>query len=266
MMLRSMKQAKYSADNLGHFGLAANYYAHFTSPIRRYPDLVIHRIMREILTSGGLSSDRHDELSERMEEMARQSSERERIAVDAERDTDNLKKAEYMLDKIGEEFEGIVSGVTSFGMFVELENTVEGMVHLSHLTDDYYHFHERQMALIGERTARIFRIGDEVKVRVRDVNMDEHAIDFELVDMKPRRKREAGDGKRKGEGDGATGGNGKGDSGKGRKGKGGGRKGSGSNGKSRRQESRADGDAPFSGMIRARRKKKKGSKKKKSKS
>ncbi|MFX3632492.1 MAG: ribonuclease R, partial [Candidatus Pristimantibacillus sp.] len=187
VMLRSMKQAKYDAASLGHFGLAAEFYSHFTSPIRRYPDLVIHRIIREVLEGGGsLSEKRHEALTVRMPDIAQHSSERERVAVDAERDTDKLKKCEYMLDKVGEEFDGIIGSVTSFGMFVELSNTVEGLIRLSDLTDDYYHFHEHHMVLIGERTSKVFRIGDEVKIRVSRVNMDDHTIDFEMVDMKPR--------------------------------------------------------------------------------
>lgn len=188
MMLRSMKQARYDAESLGHYGLAAEFYTHFTSPIRRYPDLVIHRIIRETLENGGtLPEHRIEELGARMPDIARQSSERERVAVEAERDVEKMKKAEFMLDKIGEEFDGIVSGVTGFGMFVELDNTVEGLVRLSDMTDDYYHFHEQHMVLIGERTARVFRIGDEVRVRVARVNLEEHTVEFELVDMKPRR-------------------------------------------------------------------------------
>ncbi|WP_442051573.1 ribonuclease R [Paenibacillus sp. 2TAB19] len=187
MMLRSMKQAKYDAESLGHFGLAAEFYSHFTSPIRRYPDLVIHRIIREVIEGGGhLTEARHEALTARMPEVAQHSSERERVAVDAERDTEQLKKCELMLDKVGEEFEGIISSVTSFGMFIELENTVEGLIRLSDLTDDYYHFHEQHMILIGERTSKIYRIGDEVKIRIARVSMADHTIDFELVDMKPR--------------------------------------------------------------------------------
>lgn len=193
MMLRSMRQAKYDAESTGHFGLAAEFYTHFTSPIRRYPDLVIHRVIREVIAAGdGLPGDRLEYLSSRMQDIAQQSSERERVAVEAERDTEQLKKAEYMLDKVGAEFPGIISSVTSFGMFIELENTVEGLIRLSALTDDYYHFHEQHMALIGERSSRIFRIGDEVKISVARVNMDDHTIDFELVDMKPRRRGEGG--------------------------------------------------------------------------
>lgn len=186
VMLRSMKQARYEAESLGHFGLAAEFYSHFTSPIRRYPDLVIHRMIREVLETGVLSEKRNEYLNERMNDIAQQSSDRERVAVDAERDTEALKKAEFMLDKIGEEFEGIVSSVTGFGMFIELDNTVEGLIRLSDLTDDYYNYHQMQHALIGERTSKIYRIGDEVKIRVARVNMDDHNIDFELVDMKPR--------------------------------------------------------------------------------
>jgi ribonuclease R len=193
MMLRSMKQAKYDANNLGHFGLAAEYYTHFTSPIRRYPDLVIHRVIREVILGNNKLSDERDAyLAEQMPAIAQQASERERVAVDAERDTDALKKAEFMLDKVGQEFEGIISSVTSFGMFIELANTVEGLIRLSALSDDYYHFHERQMALIGERTSKIYRLGDTVKVRVARVNLQDYTIDFELLDQKgkaPRKSR-----------------------------------------------------------------------------
>lgn len=210
MMLRSMKQAKYDAESTGHFGLAAEYYSHFTSPIRRYPDLVIHRVMREVIENGGaLTEKRHEYLATRMPDIAQQSSERERVAVEAERDTEQLKKAEYMQDKVGEEFDAMVSSVTSFGMFIELENTVEGLIRLSALTDDYYHFDEGHMALIGERTSKVFRIGDEVKIRVAKVNMDDHTIDFELVDMKPRAAGEHRSyGGRPGKGGGSAGGRG----------------------------------------------------------
>ncbi|MGV6937501.1 ribonuclease R [Paenibacillus sp. CMM36] len=221
MMLRSMKQAKYDAESTGHFGLAAEYYSHFTSPIRRYPDLVIHRVIREVLENGGaLTAERQEYLTARMPDIAQQSSERERVAVDAERDTEQMKKAEYMLDKVGEEFEGIISSVTSFGMFIELDNTVEGLTRLSALTDDYYHFDEQHMALIGERTSKVFRIGDEVKVRVARVNMEDYTIDFELVDMKQRQRRErtGGTGQGGGFARGESRGKGKGREGRDRKG------------------------------------------------
>ena len=185
VMLRSMKQAKYAADCIGHFGLAAPFYSHFTSPIRRYPDLIIHRIIREVLTKGSLSVERIDELNEILPDAAQQSSIRERIAVDAERESQDLKIAEFMMDKIGDEYEGIISSVTSFGIFVELPNTVEGLVHVSYLTDDYYHYDESSYSLIGERTGRIMRIGDKVRIKVSGVNIDERKIDFELLEHFP---------------------------------------------------------------------------------
>lgn len=195
MMLRSMKQAKYDAEMSGHFGLAAEFYSHFTSPIRRYPDLVIHRVIREVLESNNVLSEKRQEyLASRMPEIAQHSSERERVAVEAERDTDQLKKAEFMLDKVGEEFDGMISSVTNFGMFIELPNTVEGLIRLAAMTDDYYNFDESSMSLIGERTSKVFRIGDEIRIRVARVNMDDHTIDFELLDMKPRRERNRGGG------------------------------------------------------------------------
>lgn len=217
MMLRSMKQAKYDAEMTGHFGLAAEFYSHFTSPIRRYPDLVIHRVMREVMDNGGaLPEKRLEQLHARMPDIAQQSSERERVAVDAERDTTALKKAEFMLDKVGEEFDGIISSVTSFGMFVELDNTVEGLIRLSELNDDYYHFHEQHMVLIGERTANVFRIGDEVRIRVARVNMDEHTIDFELIESKSRHNgRDFGFDIRKKRGRGGFGAEGRGGAGRG---------------------------------------------------
>jgi ribonuclease R len=184
VMLRSMKQARYDAESLGHYGLATDFYTHFTSPIRRYPDLIVHRRIHEWLENGELSEKRLAYWAEQMPIIAEHASQRERIAVDAERETDDLKKAEYMLERIGEEFEGVISGVTSFGIFVELPNTIEGLVHISYLTDDYYHYHEKAYALIGERTGKQFRIGDVVQVRVSNVNVDERAIDFEIVGMK----------------------------------------------------------------------------------
>jgi len=191
LMLRSMKQAKYDPQSIGHFGLATEFYTHFTSPIRRYPDLIVHRLIRTYLINKNMNKETTKHWKERLPEIARHTSERERRAVDAERDTDDLKKAEFMKDKIGEAFTGIISSVTNFGMFIELENTIEGLVHVSYLTDDYYHFDERSQALIGERTATIYRVGDEVNVKVVSVNTDEYTVDFELVGtpkMKKRRK------------------------------------------------------------------------------
>ena len=183
MLLRSMQQAKYYPESIGHFGLSTDYYTHFTSPIRRYPDLIVHRLIRTYLIEGDVSKETTFKWAQRMDEIADHTSERERRAVDAERDTDALKKAQYMSDKIGEEFEGMVSSVTNFGMFVELPNTIEGLVHISNMTDDYYRFDDRQMIMVGEHTGRIFRIGDEVKVRVANVTIEESSVDFEVVDM-----------------------------------------------------------------------------------
>lgn len=184
MLLRSMQQAKYFEESLGHFGLAADFYTHFTSPIRRYPDLIVHRLIRTYLIEGDVAGSTLAHWGARMPEIAKHTSERERRAVDAERDTESLKKAQFMLDKIGEEFEGIISSITNFGMFVELENTIEGLVHVSYLVDDYYHFDDRQMMMIGQHSGKQYRIGDEVTVRVVAVKPEESAIDFELVGMK----------------------------------------------------------------------------------
>lgn len=189
VMLRSMKQAKYAAESIGHFGLAATFYTHFTSPIRRYPDLLIHRIIHEVISKGSLKPERIDELNEWLPEATKQSSIKERVAVDAERETQDLKKAEYMVDKVGEEYAGRISSVTSFGVFVELENTIEGMIHVSYLTDDYYHYDDHSYSLIGERTGQIFRIGDQVRIRVSKVNLDERKIDFELLEHLTEREK-----------------------------------------------------------------------------
>lgn len=180
LLLRSMKQARYSPDCVGHFGLAAKYYCHFTSPIRRYPDLIIHRIIKEFI-NGQIDEKRSKRLLAEVEYASKQSSETERTAQDAEREVDDLKKAEYMSERIGEEYEGIVSSVTNFGMFVELPNTIEGLVHLSTLDDDYYIYDERHLSLIGERTKKIYKLGDEVKIRVARVDMFAHEIYFEIV-------------------------------------------------------------------------------------
>ncbi|WP_318507488.1 ribonuclease R [Bacillus sp. T3] len=191
VMLRSMQQAKYDPESLGHFGLSTEFYTHFTSPIRRYPDLIVHRLIRTYLIEGKLDQATREKWGARLPEIAQHSSKMERRAVDSERETDELKKAEYMADKIGEEYDGIISSVTNFGIFVELPNTIEGLVHVSYMTDDYYRFDERHFAMIGERTGNVFRIGDEITIRVINVNKDERSIDFEIVGMKgtPRRMR-----------------------------------------------------------------------------
>ncbi|MFJ7848164.1 ribonuclease R [Peribacillus sp. NPDC097206] len=193
VMLRSMQQAKYDPESLGHFGLSAEFYTHFTSPIRRYPDLIVHRLIRTYLIKGKLDEATKEKWNAILPDIADHTSKRERRSVDAERETDDLKKAEYMLDKIGEEYTGIIGSVTNFGMFVELPNTIEGLVHVSFMTDDYYRFDERQLAMIGERTGKVFRIGDEIDIRVSNVNKEERAIDFEIIGMKVSRPRPSGE-------------------------------------------------------------------------
>ena len=180
VMLRSMKHARYAAEALGHFGLAAKYYSHFTAPIRRYPDLAIHRVIRNAQGKGNLEKGRK-RLVHLMEQYAEQSSLQEKVAEDAERESVDLKKVEYMQDFVGEVFTGTISGVTSFGFFVELPNTVEGLVHVSTLNDDYYQYVEKQLMLLGDNTKRIYRIGDTVKVVLVRVNVEERQIDFEVV-------------------------------------------------------------------------------------
>jgi len=182
VMLRSLKKAVYSEKNVGHFSLGITHYSHFTSPIRRYPDLTAHRIIKETITEGYLSQKRQDELDIELPKIADHCSLQERRAMDAERDSVDLKKIEFMEDKIGEEFDGIISGITGFGMFIELENTVEGLVHIKNLRDDYYHYDEEKYHLIGERTKKIYRIGDEVRIKVTKVNRDKRELDFELIE------------------------------------------------------------------------------------
>ncbi len=180
LLLRSMKQARYTPENTGHFGLAARYYCHFTSPIRRYPDLMIHRIIKEYI-HGKIDEKRIKKLTTEVEYASKQSSEMERIAQEAEREVDDLKKAEYMSERIGQEYEGIISSVTNFGMFVQLDNTIEGLVHISTITDDYYMYDEKHLTLVGERTKKTYRLGDEVSIKVTKVDMFSHEISFELI-------------------------------------------------------------------------------------
>jgi len=181
VMLRSLKQARYEAHNIGHFGLAAPYYTHFTSPIRRYPDLIVHRILRETFRSGDVSAKRRQKLAAMLPEIALHSSQRERAAAEAERKTVDLKKVEYMAGFVGDEFSGTISGVTAFGLFVELENGVEGLAHVSSLDDDYYHYAEDRYALIGGRSGKVYRLGDEIKVLLLKANPEERTMDFAPV-------------------------------------------------------------------------------------
>ena len=181
LVLRSMKQAKYTTECSGHFGLAAKYYCHFTSPIRRYPDLQIHRIIKDNLRGRLMREGRTEHYAEILDEVARQSSVCERRADEAERESDKLKKAEYMSYHLGEEFEGIISGVTGWGLYVELPNTVEGLVHVNTLRDDYYIFDQESYELRGEMTKKVYKLGDKVRVRVADADKMLKTVDFELV-------------------------------------------------------------------------------------
>ena len=181
LILRSMKQAKYTTECTGHFGLAARYYCHFTSPIRRYPDLQIHRIIKENLR-GKMTEAKMSHYEEILDEVARQSSATERRAEEAERETIKMKKAEYMESQIGEIFEGVISGVTDWGLYVELPNTVEGLVHVNSLMDDYYVYDSAHYTLTGEKKKRSFAIGQKVKVRVAQADARERTVDFVLAD------------------------------------------------------------------------------------
>lgn len=181
MVLRSMMQARYTAENGGHFGLAAKYYCHFTSPIRRYPDLEIHRMIKKML-HGELDEKSSAEYRKKMPDWAKHCSKQERVAEDAERDTDALKKVEYMEDKVGEIYEGIISGVTGWGIYVELPNTIEGMVALNQLDDDFYEFDDKNMLVYGKRTKKSYRLGDRVTVSVSKVDRMMGTIDFMFED------------------------------------------------------------------------------------
>ena len=181
LALRSMKQAKYTPENAGHFGLAASYYTHFTSPIRRYPDLQIHRIIKENLR-GRLSDDRMAHYEKILPEVATQSSEMERRAEEAERETVKLKKVEYMQERIGEEFEGVISGITKWGAYVELPNTIEGLVHVVNMKDDHYEYREEQYELVGEHFRNVYKLGQRVRVRVLGADRLQRTIDFEFCE------------------------------------------------------------------------------------
>ncbi|WP_432822784.1 ribonuclease R [Trichloromonas sp.] len=187
VLLRSLKQARYSADNAGHFGLAAKLYCHFTSPIRRYPDLVVHRILREVLAQGSLSESRKEALNRRLPPAGEHTSMRERRAMEAEREIVDLKKCQFMATRIDEEFDALVSGVQPFGFFVELNDVfIEGLVHVSSLTDDFYHYEEDLHRLIGEHRRRIYQVGFPVRVRLAKVDLARREIDFVLVETEQR--------------------------------------------------------------------------------
>ena len=183
LILRTLKVARYESENKGHFGIASNYYCHFTSPIRRYPDLFIHRVISEYLENNYiLADDRIEELRQKAIKYADSSSTTEKIATKAEREAEDIKKAEYMEGRIGEEYDGIVSSITSFGMFVELENTVEGFISFKNIGgNEYFIYDDIKKMLIGEKTNRIFRIGDKVRIRVIKASKLLKIIDFQLV-------------------------------------------------------------------------------------
>jgi ribonuclease R len=180
VLLRSMKQARYSSQNKGHFGLASDCYLHFTSPIRRYPDLVCHRALKSLISDGGK---RYGD--KELQAMANYLSERERLAMEAERDIEDRIRVLFMKDRIGDEYDGIISHITSFGFFVELLDVfVEGLVLLNGLYDDYYHFDEERFRLVGRRTRKIYRVGDKIKVRVALADVEKNQLHFSLVKAK----------------------------------------------------------------------------------
>ncbi|MFC6323001.1 ribonuclease R [Companilactobacillus baiquanensis] len=180
MLLRSMQQARYSDNPLGHFGLAAKYYTHFTSPIRRYPDLIVHRMIHSY-AENGFTDDEQAKWSSKLSEIAEHSSGRERKSIDAERAVDDLKKTEYMADQVGQEFDAVVSSVTSFGMFIQLDNTVEGLIHISNMKDDFYEYDEKSMSMHGRGTGKTFKVGQAIKVKLIRADVEHRQIDFERV-------------------------------------------------------------------------------------
>lgn len=178
ILLRSMQKAVYDKNNIGHYGLASKCYTHFTSPIRRYPDLIVHRLLRKYLFENKIDEETINSYDYKLSDITQHSSERERAAVECEREVDDMKKAEYMLNHIGEEYEGIVSSVTPFGMFIELKNLIEGLVRLEDLTDDYYTYNEETFSLVGKNNKRGYRLGDKLKIQVKAANKEAKTIDF----------------------------------------------------------------------------------------
>jgi ribonuclease R len=177
-----MRQARYSETKPGHFALAAEHYLHFTSPIRRYPDLVVHRILKEVLQHGGLPEKRAGRWQKKLPGIAEHSSQRERVAMEAEREIVDRKKVQFMRNKLGQEFNGYISGVVPFGIFVELEDFfIEGLVHLTRLPEDHYEFLEKKHTLVGRRLNRAFRLGDRLRVRVEAASLERRQVDFGLV-------------------------------------------------------------------------------------
>jgi ribonuclease R len=184
VLLRAMKQALYQPENIGHFGLASRCYTHFTSPIRRYPDLIVHRMLDKALRDEKVTSAERENLSSYLVEAGTHTSERERNAMDAEREMVALKKTQFMMDKIGEEYNGFITSLTNFGFFVELDSYfVEGLVKIGSLTDDDYYYYEKEYLIKGLRQGRKFRLGDNVRVKVARINAFRSEIDFELISV-----------------------------------------------------------------------------------
>ena len=180
LALRSMKQAKYTTSSEGHFGLATEFYTHFTSPIRRYPDLQIHRIIKEVI-NGRFDDEAYEHYEDILEKVAINTSKLERRAEETEREVSKFKKCEYMEDKVGHMYKGVISGLTNWGIYVELPNTVEGLIPMVRLHDDYYNYDEKTMCLVGERNGRVFRMGDPVGVEVLSIDKRMRTIDFNMV-------------------------------------------------------------------------------------
>lgn len=197
MMLRSLKQAHYSEEALGHFGLAAKYYTHFTSPIRRYSDLMVHRMIHAY-TEKGQTQEVQDHFSSYLASVAEQTSTQERRSIDTERETNDLKMTEFMSDKVGQHFDAVVSSVMSFGLFIQLPNTVEGLVHISSLADDFYTYNEKTLTLTGRATHKQFKIGMPIKVTLINANVEQHQLDFEIYDPKAKHKSRGMHNKRRG--------------------------------------------------------------------
>ena len=180
LLLRSMQKAVYSYDNKGHFGLASKCYTHFTSPIRRYPDTTVHRLLHTYLFDNDLSQETLTHWEKKLPVVAEIASARERASVDCEREVDDMKMAEYMEDHIGEKFEGMISGVTNFGIFVQLDNLIEGLCRYTDL-DEFYHYDEKTMAAVGEKSKNKYTLGDRVLIKVLRASKDEETIDFEII-------------------------------------------------------------------------------------
>ncbi|ATO45965.1 hypothetical protein C5L30_002471 [Companilactobacillus farciminis] len=189
MLLRSLQQARYSDEPLGHFGLAAKYYTHFTSPIRRYPDLTVHRMIHSY-AENGFTDDEQAKWGNKLQEIAEHTSSRERISINAERAVDDLKKTEYMADQVGNTFDAVVSSVTSFGMFIQLDNTVEGLIHISNMKDDFYEFDEKSLSMHGRGTGKTFKVGQPIKVKLIRADVEHRQIDFERV-LTPEEQEQA---------------------------------------------------------------------------